>query len=82
MKGKGLPGKTEKGMAWVEAGVGRESSEATEVLAVLPGEWVRAARCFWRLTIGRGGVVVERSGLVIVREGGSGRDGRTRFGAR
>lgn len=82
MNGKGLPGRVEKGMAWVEAGVGRESSEATEVLAVLPGEWVSAARCFWRLRIGRGGVVAENSGFVMVREGGSGREGRTRLGAR
>jgi len=37
MEGKGLPGKGEKGKAWVEAGVGRESSEVT-VLAVLRGE--------------------------------------------
>lgn len=81
MEGKGLPGKGEKGKAWVEAGVGRESSEVT-VLAVLLGEWARAARCFWKLRIGRGGVVMERSGFVMVREGGRGRTGRTRFGAR
>lgn len=84
IEGKGLPGRPEKGMAWVEAGVGSESSETTEVLAVLPGEWVReiAARWFWRLRIGRGGVVVGSSGFDMVREGGTGREGRTRFGAR
>lgn len=84
IEGKGLPGRVEKGMGWVEAGVGNESSEATDVLAVLPGEWVSeiAAICFWRLRIGRGGVVVASSGFDMVREGGRGREGRTRFGAR
>ncbi len=87
MEGKGLPGRGEKDMGWwaeVEAGVGRESSEMTEVLAVLPGERAReiAARWLWRLRIGRGGVVVEKSGFDMVREGGTGREGRTRFGAR
>jgi hypothetical protein len=82
MDGNGLPGRAEKGKTLAEAGVGRESSEATDVLAVLPWEPARAARWLWSLRIGRGGVVTERSDFDIVREGGTGREGRTRFGAR
>lgn len=41
IEGKGRPETIGMGMAWAEAGVGRESSERTEVRAVLPGEWGR-----------------------------------------
>lgn len=47
MEGKGLPGSGEKDMGCVEAGVGRESSEIMEVLAVLPGEREREMAARW-----------------------------------